>query len=226
MRYLGIQAQNNKPAEALRLHREAVAIAERHAQGEDDPSLFNFHETLAITMRGNGMLDSSIAMHQKVLAGRRRVFGAAHIDLTFSLFNLARDLRAADRLREAFPLFQECVAMREQLFGPDHYQVAYAVGAYARAVADSGDLAGASKLFRRAASIAERAFGPEHEDAIGFYEEVAMVEVLAGRRDAALAALTTIVDRGYQGLDKAEFASLASDRRFLSLKTRVRPGSE
>ncbi len=218
----GLADNRNQAAEALALSEAALAEA-RLAADEDDPYLFEYYESLALRLRINGFADSAIAIHRRLLEARRRVFGE-HLNTSFSLYNLGRDLGRVGRFDEALPLLRECVAMRERLLGPDHYQVGYAVGALARATANSGDLKGALALFQRAARIEAQALGPAHLDTMEYNEAIVLVQLALGDRAAALDMLTTMVGLGYRNLGRQEYAPLATDPRFQALVERAGTG--
>lgn len=208
-----LTGDQGRPEEALQLYAEALAAA-RLATDEDDPFLFNLKESFALGLQQIGLADSAIAIHRDVLAARRRVFGLEHLDVSFSLYNLGRELRRLRRFEEALPLLRECLAMRIRLLGPEHYLVAYATGALAKGLAWSGDVNGGIAGFQRAAVLAERTLGPDSPTALEYLEEVALLQVQAGRYADALATLSTLVGRGYRGIDRDEFQPLRGDPRF------------
>jgi len=163
LRHLGsLTMDQGKAEESVALFREAVATAERATDG-NDPVLFNLYESLALGLRQTGHADSAIAIHRRLLESRRRVFGPDHIDVSFSLFNLARELsRLGTSHDEALRLFQECIALREKLLGTSHYQVAYARGAYGQALARAGALPAAVEQLDLAAQLAEQTLGRDN----------------------------------------------------------------
>ncbi len=217
-RFMAVLVSNrDEYAEGLRLMREAVATASA-ATDQKDPFLFNLRETLALFLKANGFADSAIAVHRQLLEARREVFGPESDDVSFSLFNLARDLSEVKQFEEAMPLFRECIRIREKLYGPEHIQVGYATGAMARAIAWSGDPGGAIPVFERAARIGEAAVGPANMSVMGYYEDIARARLRLGQRDAAIAALTTLAERGYKGFDKEDWQPLAADPRFARLR--------
>jgi serine/threonine-protein kinase len=218
-----LTGDQGKSAEALALYEEAIVTA-RRAVDEDDPFLFNLAESLAHGLQANGHADSAIAIHRRLLESRRRVFGPDHMDVSFSLFNLGRDLAGVGRFDEALPLLRECVELRERLVGPDNYQTGYATAALARATAGSGDVGVGITLFQRAVTIMESSLGAENDATLRYLGELAALQVAAGRRDAAIATLTTAVQRGFRDLRGEEFAPLAQDRRFRALLDSLEPG--
>lgn len=218
LRHLGsITLDVGDPAEAAALLREALE-AGRKATDEEDPFLFNLKESLALGLKVIGKADSAIAIHRELLETRRRVFGPEHNDVSFSLYNLGRELGRVGQFEEAIALLTECVAMRARLFGPEHHLVAYAEGALGRALARSGDRTGGLARFQRAALISERALGLANIVTLEYQEEVALLQVALGRRDAALATLAGLVARGYRKLDREELRPLAGDPRFERLR--------
>ncbi len=206
--------------EALAIMKEAVATAERTTDAAD-PFRFNVYETYAIYLQANGLSDSAIAIHRRLLADRRRVFGPEHPDVSFSLFNLARDLGHVNRFEESLALFRECLALREKLFGPDHLQTGFALGAMADATANSGDLAGGLALFERAARVTEGAVGADNVDAMEYRESAGFLQARLGRREAALGTLARLVSNGYRDLGRVEWGTIAGDERFRALAERV-----
>jgi serine/threonine-protein kinase len=214
-------SDRGKDAEALEIQRRAVAIATAAARDGDDPVLFNFKETFALMLTANGQRDSAMAIHRELLAARRRVFGPANDDVSFSLFNLASLLRQERQFAEAGRLISECIEIREKVFGAEHLQTGYAIGVQAAVVADSGDKPGAVALFRRAIAIIEKTAGPTNPAVVDRYEAIAILQMAMGQPDEAIATLATLVDRGYRNLDRKEFAPLAGNPRFRALAAKV-----
>jgi tetratricopeptide (TPR) repeat protein len=217
-----IQDQGND-AEALEVQRRAVAVATAAARDRDDPVLFNFRETFAIMLTGNGHLDSAITIHRELLAARKKVYGPVNDLVSLSLFNLATVLRDKGQLDEAAALIRECVAVREKVFGAEHPQTGYAVGVHASVVAKAGDKTGALPIYRRAIAILEKTLGPSNPSVLNRYEAVAVIQVALGRHQEAMATLKTLVGRGYRGdLTRPEFAPLADVPGFKALAAEVR----
>ncbi|MBL8986957.1 MAG: serine/threonine protein kinase, partial [Gemmatimonadetes bacterium] len=174
-----------RDAEALEIQRRAVAIATAAAPDADDPNLFRFKETLALMLTANGHRDSAIAIHRELLAARRRVFGPASDDVSFSLFNLASMLREAGQAAEAEPLIRECIAIRERLLGPEHLQTGYAIGVLAGITADLGNRAAGIDLYRRSIAIIEKVSGPANLSVVNRYESIALIQLAMGQRNEA-----------------------------------------
>src|SRR5690606_28838707 len=104
LRTLGTIADDRgEAADALRFYREALETARGSVADGDDPQLFNYRESFAHGLQAVGQADSAIAVHRSLLAARRKVFGPDHMDVSFSLFNLARDLARTGRFDEALP---------------------------------------------------------------------------------------------------------------------------
>jgi serine/threonine-protein kinase len=169
--------------EAVAIYREALETASRTTD-PDDPFLLNLRESLALgiaidTTIPNGR-DSAIAIHRQNLEARIRVFGPEHMDVTYSLFNLGRELYKAGYVEEGIARLKECVAMRERLVGPDHGSVVYAYASLGRATMASGDRAGGIAIFRKAVATAERVFGADNPGTVDLRLELA--ESLASRR--------------------------------------------
>ncbi|MGE3617812.1 MAG: protein kinase [Gemmatimonadales bacterium] len=222
LRTLGTIADDRgEAADALRFYREALETARGSVADGDDPQLFNYRESFAHGLQAVGQADSAIAVHRSLLAARRKVFGPDHMDVSFSLFNLARDLARTGRFDEALPMFRECLALRERIVGSVHPQVAYALYSYGMATANAGDLPGALGLIDRAARTAEASLGPTNLQTQDSYEARAIIELAMGRRDAALATLELLVSRGYRNLAKADFKPLAGEARFEALRRRT-----
>ncbi len=205
--------------------REAVAVG-RAAVGDDDPSMFNIYEDLALGYSAAGKVDSAIAIHRRLLAARERIFGPDHMDVSYSVYNLARELGRAKRFDEALPLFRRVVEMRQRLAGPNHYTVCFALHSYAVATAQSGDLAGSAELFQRAAKLCEAARGPRDSVTLDAVEGLAIVRAMQHRDGDALTALETAVSRGYDRvarLKQPPFDRLAGNPRFQRLLGRLAP---
>jgi serine/threonine-protein kinase len=227
LRSLGVAQldREGRRAEALNSFRQALAEA-RQELSEDDPALFNHYEDLGLAFIANGQVDSAIAIHRHVLAARERVFGPDHPDCAFSLFNLARSLARAGRFEEALPLFQRAVDVRERALGREHYLVGFALHSYAVATAQSGDLPASAARFERAASVLAASLGPGNLMVQDAYEGLAIVRTMMGQRGAALEALESAVEAGYQRperLAQEPFVRLTGDPRYRALLEKMKP---
>jgi len=195
-----ISMDQKKPKEALAFMKQAVGEGSQ-AVGPDHPYLFNLKETLALTFQSNGMPDTAIAIHRRLLADRERVFGKEHPDYAFSLYNLGRELCRVKKFGEGLPLLEQAIGVREKALGPGHYLVGYGLISYATALASSGAIESAATAFARAADILGAALGPQtltRQDAL---EGLATTRAMLKQREATLSALEALLASGYRQPD-------------------------
>lgn len=218
-----ITMDQNKPADALRYMQSAVVEGEQ-AVGPDHPFLFNLYENLALGLQSNKLPDSAIAIHRRLLAARARVFGTEHVDYSFSLYNLGRELCRTGKFDEGLPLMRQAITVREKALGPDHYLVSYGLISYATALAQNGDLEGSATSFARAANIAGKALGATSLPRQDALEGVAIARATLKQKGPALDALEALVEAGYRNVERlreAPFPALANEPRFKAVMARA-----
>jgi tetratricopeptide (TPR) repeat protein len=86
---------------------------------------------------------------RRALAVDEASFGPDHPDVARDLNNLARLLKAANRLAEAEPLYRRALTITEKSFGPEHPKVAIRLNNLAVLLRDTNRLAEAEPLSRR-----------------------------------------------------------------------------
>src|SRR5205085_380647 len=99
---------------------------------------------------------------RRALAIDEASYGPEHPNIAIRLNNLAKLLRATNRLCEAEPLHRRALAIDEKSYGPEHPDVAIDLNNLACLLKNTNRLAEAEPLYRRAFVIFVRSLGPEH----------------------------------------------------------------
>jgi len=226
--FLVSEALGEPPEEWLAYTEEALRVGQADVD-EDDPFLFELREDYALTLQGVGLGDSAVAMHERVLADRERVFGRDHPNVAFSYYNLGRAMgQLQGRWEESIPVLERALEIRQAAYGPDHLQVGIVLGRLATAHAFSGDLDAAVSISARGVRILETSIGERNRDTLDQLHVLAQLQSASGRSEAAFSSLETLLDRGWANLDilaAPTFDNIRSDARFEQILARARSGA-
>ena len=95
---------------------------------------------------------------------REKVAGPNHIDVAFSLNDLAEVYRTQGRYAEAKSLYERALLIRENARKPDPPRIARSLVNLAHIYVAQGNYGAAEPLYRRALKLREEALGPMHPD--------------------------------------------------------------
>jgi CHAT domain-containing protein len=115
-----------------------------------------------------GKYDVAIPLAERVLELRKRALGPEHLDVSFTLSNLAILYYYRSNYAKAELLFQQGLAICEKAGGPENRDIAgltsMILNNLANVYTTRGDYTKAEPLHQRALEIREKWFGPMHPD--------------------------------------------------------------
>jgi CHAT domain-containing protein/Tfp pilus assembly protein PilF len=103
------------------------------------------------------------------------VLGADHLEVAYSLNDLATTYYNKGAYAKAGPLFQRALEIKEKTLGPEHPEVASALNNLAIFYFHSSDYSRAESLFERALAMNEKALGPDHPEVAKASNNLALV---------------------------------------------------
>jgi len=112
--------------EALRLHRQAIALKER-VLGAHHPDVATTEANLAIALNGMGKNEEALVHLEKAIAIEKEGLGEGHPDLARELNNRGEILRLLGRYREARAALEQARQIWERELGSESALVAYAL---------------------------------------------------------------------------------------------------
>jgi tetratricopeptide (TPR) repeat protein/transcriptional regulator with XRE-family HTH domain len=101
---------------------------------------------------------------QRALRIREQLLGPEHLDLAFSINNLAGMYYFQGRYAEAEPLYLRALKLQEQNRGLEHHAAAQTLNNLGLLYKLQGKYEQAEPLFLRSLALRERLLGPEHQD--------------------------------------------------------------
>jgi tetratricopeptide (TPR) repeat protein len=147
-------------AEAERLFRDAVAIAES-TLAEDDLGLAAALTCLGTRLLARGANDEAEPLLRRALDISEGQLGADHPDLNGLLNVLSRLYLKQGAFRKAEPLLDRLLALK-RVKGEEHPEVATVLASLALVRQGVGDHEGAEMLGRRVLQIREKTLAPNH----------------------------------------------------------------
>lgn len=195
-------------ADALPLHREALALRQELAGGDDDPAVASSMEHLAICLKEQGDFAAAEPIRREALAIRRKIFGDSHPIVAASMSNLAIMLCEIGRLDEAEPLYRKALEIVRQTYQGPHPRVAAALNNLANLFYAREDFPAAEPLFREALDILRQVHGKDHPNVASALNNLGMLHLRMGRPDAAEPLLREAIDASRRALgeDHADVA--------------------
>lgn len=186
---LGVELQ--RPDDALALQTAAEAAVRR--AGNDPDATSRLWDSIASALQNKGASEQSRIYAERALALRERTFGPDHIEVAFTLSNLANTLSTLDRPVEAQALLVRARDIFEHTLGIDHPNVAAIENNLGNAYIGVGDIPHALQCYERAIDITVRALGPDHPDLGSRLNNHGMVLDSLGRYDEAIRDFTRAI---------------------------------
>jgi len=210
------------------MYQQALAIREK-ALGPEAPETAASLANLAAVYLWHGNYAQGITLAQRSLKIREKVHGPEALETAASL-NLLADLYGSmGNGDQALSLAQRAWKIREKLVGPEHRDTAASLGTLARLYKQTGVVDMALPLAQRALKINEKVLGQEHLDTMNSLrtlglvyldlknygqaetylrrvptfagkQGLAAVYLAAGRNEAALGLLSSVVPRSWSSL--------------------------
>jgi CHAT domain-containing protein len=151
----------NRPAEAERFYRRALAINEK-SLGPEHPTVATGLHNLAALLYVTNRLTEAEPLMRRALAIDEKAYGPDHPSVALRLNNLAQLLNHTNQLPAAEPLMRRALVIHEKAYGPDHPAIATDLNNLAQLLQDTNRVAEAEALMRRTLAIDEKSLGPEH----------------------------------------------------------------
>ena len=211
---------------ALGFYRQAMEAA-RAGMPPDDPWQFNLYDDIGIGYAGSGQIDRAIEVTREGLDERMRILGPDHVDVSYSLHNLARLLTNQGELDAAEEMLLRGIAIRERALGPQHVAVAYLTHSLANVHLRRNAPDAAEPWFLRSLEILRTGLGESNIATHDAREGLAIVRILQGRHDEAIGILEESVNHGWADrarLASPPFDSLGDQPRFRELLARLNEG--
>ena len=155
-----VRHRQRRPADALPLHQQALAIRER-LLGPDHPDLATVLNNIGMSSSALGLADEAIAALRRAIALHSASGAPESAVLGVTLSNLSFELRTQGLLDEAWKQEQHAFAITERIHGPDHPNTALSVAALGRLDGDAGRVDAALARFQDALDRLQRSQGPD-----------------------------------------------------------------
>ena len=133
------------------------------AQSPSDAKLEALNARVIALLRA-GKYGDAMPLAEQFAAAAKARYGKNAPEYATALSNLARLLKATNRLAEAEPLYRRALAIAENSLGRDHPVVAIHLNNLAQLLLATNRFAEAEPLMRRTLAIDEKSFGPDHPD--------------------------------------------------------------
>lgn len=147
-------------AEAIRLQRQAVIIAER-TLGLDHHETISFYQNLAMLESLSEDAELSLKIFRHVLALGTIVFGEGHPEQLILLTNVGNLLSMASQFHDSVKLFNKHIELSTKVFGPTSIQVASTHNLLCQTLFCIQDLEGATANAEAAYKIYSERLGEE-----------------------------------------------------------------
>ena len=210
--YRGLVAfDQGRYREALALHEEALALAERSTP--DSERLSSFLGYLGITLERLGEFERSLELHRRALARTEQLLGADHPTAAVHLNNIGNLLSRLGRPAEALRYSDRDLELSRRAHGERHPDVALSYINHAAILSELGRHDEALPELARARTILEEIGRREHPDYIVALNNLGELSADLGDDEAGRAALHEALDlsarlQGEDHLD-ATYAELA-----------------
>lgn len=186
---LGLLRVRDAPAEAVALHRQALATL-APADGGRWESLLN----LSIALVASGVPEEGIVAADEALAITRRMFGPDHPHVGMCLGARASAHRFAGRLEAAVDDARGALGMVERAYPAEHDEVSAAQNMLAETLVAAGRPAEALPWFARSLAAWERRADPSHPRVVEVLVEQGEALEQLGRAAEALAPFTRALE--------------------------------
>jgi tetratricopeptide (TPR) repeat protein len=157
--------------------RYEVKIEELRIPTERDRDLAETerHDAEAKKLRAAGRNDEALPIIERVLAIKEKILGPSHLEVAYSLNNLASLYTAKDNYDKAEPLYQRVLAIKEKALGSDHPGVAVSLHQLASLYKAKGDYGKAELFYQRTLAIYEKVLGPDRSDVARLLNDLALL---------------------------------------------------
>ncbi len=154
---------SQKPADAEKLLREAIAVGEKATGGKDEAQAKRLNN-LAAVLRAAGYGDAAEPLYRQAIEIDRAAPDGVYPETATRLSNLAELLVASGRAAEAEPLYDSAIKATRQAFGPTHPDLAVRIATLADLRRSLGKNEEALPLYLEAIEVSRVALGTEHPE--------------------------------------------------------------
>ncbi len=155
----------NRPADALKLREETLAIRKR-VLPQDHPDTLSSMHNLALSYSDLNRPADALKLREETLAIQRRVLPPDHPDTLLSMNNLALSYSDLNRPADALKLHEETLAIRRRVLPHDHPGTLRSVFNLANSYEALNRPADALKLREEVLAIMKRVLPPDHRDTL------------------------------------------------------------
>ena len=160
--YAAVLNAQGEPEEAIRVHREALAI-HREVFGDSHPRVAQSLSYLGWTLQGQGLAAEAEPLYREALAIRRAAFGPEHASVANSLLMLGESLTLQGDIESGLRFEGLAIRTYRSVLGPEHPSTVSAEVRYAAHLAKAGQTETARRLLVLALPRLREAFGADHE---------------------------------------------------------------
>ena len=210
--------------EAEKLYRDILPQL-RRVRGPDHPRTLLVAGNLALTLKDEKRFPEAEQLFRETLDIKRKKLGPEHRSTLVSMGNLADTLTDEGKYSEAEQLVRQTLETEQRTLGPGHTDTLATMMGLAEVLKKEKRYSESETLFEQTLAGLSRAVGPNHPDAASTAYELATVQALAGKRDAAFTNLRFALDHALPAETRQAMAkdddlkALHDDPRFASLVT-------
>jgi tetratricopeptide (TPR) repeat protein len=136
---------------------EAALVNLDAAYGEGHPHAVRMRGNLVLLLLASHELEAALALAEQVVARKRELFGAEHVQVAIGLLNLGEVSSALGRHDDALEQYDESLRLWSRTVGDQHVDLAGPLAGRANAELALGDAAAARADAERAAALLEQA---------------------------------------------------------------------
>jgi tetratricopeptide (TPR) repeat protein len=215
-----------KPADAEKLLREALAVGERATGGKDAAAAQRLNN-LAAVLRSAGFANAAEPLYRQAI-GLDRDATPPNPESAERLANLAELLVATDRTDEADSLYLEAIAAVRAAYGPTHPDLAPRIAALADLRRALGKTDAAFPLYLEVVEVSRAALGPDHPMFRTRLDQIAGALRSIGKNAEAEALYRELIERTADSLgkDSADYGRALNNLGLLLGDTDRKPEAE
>ena len=191
----------DKPADAEKLLREALAVGEKATGGKDEAQAKRLNN-LAAVLRAAGYAQQAEPLYLQAIEIDRAAPGGVYPETATRLANLAELLVATGRAAEAEPMYESAIKAARQAFGPTHPDLAPRIATLADLRRGLGKNEAALPLYLEAIEVSRVALGTEHPEFRNHLDRIAAALRGIGKDSEAERLYRELIDITAKSLGK------------------------
>lgn len=196
-----------KPADAEKLLREALAVGEKATGGKDEAQAQRLNN-LAAVLRSAGYAEAAEPFYRQAIAIDRDAPDGVYPETATRLANLAELLVATGRAAEAEGLYESAIKATRQAQGPTNPELALRIAALADLRRGLGKTEEALPLYLEAVEVSRVSLTPEHPEFRARLDRIAGALRSIGKDPEAERLYRELIEltQGALGKDSADYA--------------------